>query len=208
MYVRKQQRRRRRVRGAVIVQVAVMSTVIMGFAALAVDIGSMYTVQSELQSVADSAALAAAAQLSGAGGGNAQTNATAAANQYAVKNRANGVYTTLGTADIVFGQAAFNGTSGRYTFAAGGNPVDAVKIIARRADGSQGGALQMVFAQVLGFSRKNMAATAVATLVPRDIVVVIDLSNSMCYDSQLRYYNRTDGGFCNLRDLWCSLNGP
>jgi hypothetical protein len=46
MYAR-MQHRRRRPRGAVLVQVAVMSSVLMGFAALTIDIGSMYTVQAE-----------------------------------------------------------------------------------------------------------------------------------------------------------------
>ena len=45
-------------RGGVIVQVAVMMTVVMGMGALAIDVGAMYTAKTELQAAADLAALA------------------------------------------------------------------------------------------------------------------------------------------------------
>ena len=67
--VRKVVGRRWRRRGAVTVQVAVLSGVIMGFAALAIDVGMLYTSKAELQAACDSAALAAAAQLSAEGHG-------------------------------------------------------------------------------------------------------------------------------------------
>ena len=106
--------------------------------------------------------------------------------------------------DVQFGKAIYNAALGRFTFQGGGDVFDAVKVTARRSGDN---AVMMTFAQTLGSSSANIAASAVATLVPRDIVVVIDLSNSMCYDSQLRYYNRSDGGYSNLRDIWAALDG-
>ena len=53
-----QYRQRRQRRGAVAVYVAVCGVVIIGFAALAVDIGMLYSAQAEMQRCADAAALA------------------------------------------------------------------------------------------------------------------------------------------------------
>ncbi|MBU0616443.1 MAG: hypothetical protein KKI02_01865, partial [Planctomycetes bacterium] len=50
-------------RGAVVVYVAICLTVIIGFAALAVDIGMLYATHAEMQRAADSAAMAAAWEL-------------------------------------------------------------------------------------------------------------------------------------------------
>ena len=48
-------------RGVVVVQVAVLLTVLLGFVALTVDVGLMYNTKAELQAAADAAALAGAA---------------------------------------------------------------------------------------------------------------------------------------------------
>lgn len=52
-----------RQKGAVVVTVAVLMVVLVGFAALAIDIGYLLTTRNELQNVADAAALAAARQM-------------------------------------------------------------------------------------------------------------------------------------------------
>ncbi len=59
---RKQDQPNRR-RALVAVQVAVMAPVLLGFAALTIDVGAMYNAKAELQRTADSAALAAASML-------------------------------------------------------------------------------------------------------------------------------------------------
>src|SRR4051794_16850861 len=53
----------RRTRGTMLVLVAVTLTALMGFAALAIDLGVITLAYSQLQTVADSAALAGALQL-------------------------------------------------------------------------------------------------------------------------------------------------
>ena len=50
-------------RGATVVMVALLFTVLLGFAAMAVDIGYLYAARNEMQNVADAAALGAARQL-------------------------------------------------------------------------------------------------------------------------------------------------
>ncbi|MBN2446273.1 MAG: VWA domain-containing protein [Phycisphaerae bacterium] len=200
---------RTRRRAVAIAQVAVMSTVIMGMGAMVVDLGSMYMVQAELQSIADAAALAAAAQLAGSEGGNTIELARAAAIDCANRNMANGTPGGIeGDGDIEFGKATFNPATGQFQYASSDGPTyDAVRITARRAGETS---LSLTFANFLGVGSANLAAQATATLVPRDLVVVIDISNSMCYDSELRYYlsNYYDGSCSNLHDVWCAIDGP
>ena len=50
-------------RGAVLVLVGVLMFVLIGFAALAIDLGHLYVVRNELQNAADSGALAGAHNL-------------------------------------------------------------------------------------------------------------------------------------------------
>src|SRR5687768_1873579 len=52
-------------RGAVLVYVSIAMTVFMGFAALVIDGGRLFTLNTEMQSAADALALAAAAELDG-----------------------------------------------------------------------------------------------------------------------------------------------
>ncbi len=196
-------------RGGVVVQVAVMSTVIMGFGALAVDVGVLYASKSELQAAADSAALAAAAQLSGDIPGSPIDRARDSAVEYAEKHIVFGDPIQLDPSrDVEPGKAILNPNSGRYEFVPASYNHDAVRVTVRRTADSPGGAIPLMFANVLGMSEKDMWASASAVLIPRDIAVVIDISNSMCWDSELRYWNRTDGGYTNLRDVWAALDGP
>lgn len=205
----KRHRRRSLRRAAVIVQVAVMSTLMAGFASLTLDLGAMYTVQAELQSIADAAALAAASELVGDGSGtDPKVLAQEAAEEIALRNSANNEFAGIDVGDVEFGKATYDATTERFYFSPATSGVDAVRVTARRAGGPPGAGLKFTFAKVLGYCEADLSARATATLVPRDIVVVIDLSNSMCYDSELRYWDRSDGGYSNLRDIWCALDGP
>lgn len=196
-------------RGGVVVQVAVMSTVIMGMGALAIDVGAMYTAKVELQAAADSAALAAATMLMGDDTGySPEALARQVAQDYASLNEANGKPIDLSQDDVELGRAEYNPSSNRFEFVPTSGGYDAVKITTRLSDGNASGALAMTFANVFGVSKKEMWADAVATLIPRDIAVVIDLSGSMNFDSQTMYWNRNDGGYSNLRDIWAALDGP
>ena len=97
------------------VQVAVLSGVIMGFAALAIDVGMLYTSKAELQAACDSAALAAAAQLS-AEGDTAELAREAAA-EYAARHKILGDAAQLDVnRDVEFGWAALNPVTNRFEF--------------------------------------------------------------------------------------------
>lgn len=201
-------RRGRLARAAVVVYVAISMTVVMGVAALAVDIGALYSAQAELQRAADSAALAAAADLISESD-DPQADATEAANRFANLNEVQNASTSVDSGgNIEFGHATLNVASGRWDFSSGAEPTDAVRVTLRRGEGTSAGPIQLTFAQLLGHNTKSLEARATAVLVPRDMAVVIDISNSMCWDSQLRFWNRSDGGYANTRDVWAALNGP
>ncbi len=196
-------------RGAVAAQVAVSATMILGVGALAIDLGAMYTTRTELQVAADAAALAAAAQLVGGVDQDPEDLAFAAARDFAQRHAAWGEHLDIDGSDIEFGTAEYDANSGKFTFEPGGANFDAVRVTVNRAAGEAGpGAMPLIFANLFGFSSADLRARAAAVLLPRDISVVIDLSNSMCWDSQLRYWNRDDGGCANLYDIWAALDGP
>lgn len=200
--------RKRLRRAAVVAHVAVCSTVILGMGALVLDIGSAYTTQTELQVAADAAALAAAAELSGAGEGDPFELAIAAANEYARRNPARGEPLAVLASDVEFGRAVLNPATGKFDFESSAGGVDAVRVTVHRQQDMGEVEVPFLFAPILGRYGMQLDARAAAVLIPRDISVVIDLSNSMGYDTQLRYWNRTDGGYSNLRDFWCALDGP
>jgi hypothetical protein len=81
----------RRQRGAILVMMAILVVVLIGIAALALDVGRLFVQRTELQNAADAAALAAAAELDGES--DAQTRAKAAARQLLSADQANrGIY--------------------------------------------------------------------------------------------------------------------
>ncbi len=192
-------------RGVVAAQVIIMGGVIMGFAALAVDVGAMYNAKAELQNAADAAALAAAARLGTYSDGDPLLAASSTAVEFAAKNTVFGKSITLdAAADIEFGRAVFDNGSNNYTFTPTTVFPDAVRVLARRTSDSPDGPLPLYFAGIFGKSSSDISAEAIAMMVPRDIAIVADLSASHNDDSELRQYDRTD---INLFEVWDSFPG-
>jgi Flp pilus assembly protein TadG len=196
-------------RAAVVVYTAICMTVVMGMAALAVDIGALYQAQAELQRSADGAALAAAGQLVAEGADDPQQAAADAAEEITLRNPVLGSPVHLNSAtDVEYGRAVYSTATGQYEFEPGGDVFDSVRVTVRRTEDSENGPIELMFAKFLGHDSRGLEARAAAVLVPRDIAVVIDVSGSMTYDSQLKNWNRQDGGYTNTRDIWCALDGP
>lgn len=196
-------------RAATVVYVLICTTVALGFAAMAVDVGMLYSAKSELQRAADAAAMAAAKGMITDGSTTAETNARNTAASYAALNTVLNSGVGLNTAqDVELGTATLNTSTGQWVFAPSSGGYNAVRVTVRRTSGSPSGAIPLNFSKIFGKSSQDVQAKATAMLIPRDIAVVVDLSGSMNWDSQLRFYNRTDGGYSNLRDIWCALNGP
>jgi len=202
-------------RGAVLTQAVIFGGAVgVGMAALAIDTGLMYSARQELQSAADSAALAAASQLGASA--NALDQAQVEAAVFANLNRVAGDNADLMQSDVVFGHAVLSGD--RYQFQPNTQPYDAVQVRLRRDPTVSDGPVSLLFGRALGVEGADMQASAIAMLVPRDISLVIDLSGSMNDDSELRHYKQfpsetagqpdRPGVQINLRDVWCALNGP
>lgn len=188
------------------------ATVGIGCLALAIDTGLEFNSRTELQAVADAAALAAASQLGS--GSEAMASARTEAAAFAAANavRSASAYVDPNE-DVVFGHAALHG--GAYSFEPNGQPTDAVKVVVRR-DGSDSSrpTIGLLFSKAFSDGQAHMSASAVAMLVPRDIALVIDLSGSMNDDSELRHYkafsSEIDGGTrpavqVNLNEVWAAL---
>ncbi|MEK6676546.1 MAG: VWA domain-containing protein, partial [Planctomycetota bacterium] len=192
-------------RGVVAVQVAVMFVVLIGFAALTVDLGAMYNTKADLQRSCDAAALAAASKLSDWSHGDPTEAARQAALDYVQRNAVLGHQVQLDPAqDIVFGRAAYNPTTRQYDFTPTDIAPDAVNIRLRHTEDSPNGPVALYFARIFGRSTTEMSSQATAIMVPRDIAVVADLSASHTDDSEFRNYQSIE---INLFDVWDGLPG-
>jgi len=199
-------------RGATAVIIAIAITMLMGFVALAVDIGYVATTKNELQNVADSGALAATGYL-----GNIYTGMTSVQQQSydcstatstndcdsiiaeaqdvvgSGKNKAGGKDIIINTADVVIGK--WNGTA--LTFTPRNTQPDAVKVTARR-DGGANGPITTFFAKIFGFDTVDVKADAIADLsglsgVPSD-GLPIPVGISEYWFDPLHW---PEGGFCD-----------
>ncbi len=196
----------RRKRAVVAAQVAACLVAMVGFAALTVDVGAIYNAKADLQRTADAAALAAAGQLAEYGSGDPIPLATAAALNITHENRVLGQTVTMNLeTDLVFGRASFNNAANEYNFVATTSMPNAVKVRVRKTADSPNDSLVLYFARVFGVASTDIAAEAMAVMVPRDISIVADLSASHTDDSELCHYQLTD---INLLDVWAGLPIP
>lgn len=200
---------RPRRRGAVAAQVAVSLTTLVGFMALAVDVGVMYNSKAELQRTADAAALAAAAELGDYSQGDPLSMAVTVAGNYASTNQVLNAPLGLSADDVVFGRAFIDESTGRYVFQETENFPNAVRVFARRTEGSPSGPIPLFFANVFGLASTNITARATAVLTPRDIAFVLDLSGSHNDDSSLRSFkNITIANRGVWESLWDTALAP
>lgn len=187
-------------RGAVVPLVAVCMVMMLGFVVLAVDTGQLYLTRTQLQATADAAVMAATAELRTAENvAEAEALALEIARRFGETNKASGVV-KFSASDIEIGDYYFNPSTGKYIFDANAATFpSAVRVTARQPETS------LFWAGFFGRPKASVAATAMAVLQPRDIMVVVDLSGSMKHDSYLRFYDKVQ---LNARDIWAALDGP
>jgi len=170
-------------RGVAAVVVAIVIAVLIGFAALAIDIGYLAVTKNELQNVADSAALAATGKLGDIYTGMPQANmdvyncntegdCALIINQArdvvgSGKNTAGGEDIDIDSGDVIIGKWHGPGNSPEFEPSDGyPNPVpDAVKVIARRDSTSGGnGPITTFFARIFNINTVDVTADAIADL--------------------------------------------
>lgn len=161
-----------------LVLIAVCLPLCIIMAAFAIDVAWMQLVRTELRTATDSAARAAAKQLSLAQN---TTTATAFAKTAAKRNRVAGDPLLLDDKDIVFGNGTQANEMSRFKFVAGGKKPNAVQITGRRTKGSLTGPVDLLFAGALGVRQFQPVETAVSTQLDRDICLVVDRSGSMMW---------------------------
>lgn len=163
-------------RGVITVFAAFLMVMMLAMVAFAVDVGYMMTAQAQLQVAADSAAMAAAANMSAG-----QSTMLTAAQTYSALNKAVGKAVNLASSDMELGTWDANSR----TFTPSSSISNAVRVTARRD--SSTGANGTFFGRVLGLSSFNIPVKAVAIANPRDICFVVDLSGSMNRDTWTGY---------------------
>lgn len=190
----------------VAVVLLVLMTVLLGFAALTVDVGAIYGTRADLQRAADAAAMAATIELSNSGlRAEGRAAARLEAQRIVEANPVLGETVTIAPeADVVFGRAAFDSATDTFRFVPTNIFPDSVRVTVRKTSESPNGQLPLFFAPIFGRNYTNVSATATASMVARDISIVADVSGSQDYDSQLRYYRNRD---VNTYELWTSLPG-
>ena len=143
-------------RGSALVYVTASLVALMAFASLAVDLGRVYVVRSELQLAADAAARYGAAGLP-SGTATAENNAITAAGD----NKADGTRVTITASDVEFG----TWNSGTRTFSvltgAARSNANAVRVTARRTS-ANGGGVPLLFARVIGKTACNVTVSSTA----------------------------------------------
>ncbi|MFQ5463420.1 MAG: pilus assembly protein TadG-related protein [Phycisphaerae bacterium] len=158
----------------------VLLVVMLGFAALTVDVAVMYNTRSDLQRTADAGVLAAAAAYGNPANGTEAARLIAGRQMglsYVLDNKVFGNVVTLdATADIVYGTAVFDPSGTAISFVPGEIEPNAVQLTVARAADSPNGPLSLLFANVFGISEANVSARAVAGLFPPKTADVVPLA--------------------------------
>lgn len=156
-------------RAAVIVQVAILSTTLIGMAALTIDLGMLYVARTELQVSADASALAATWELLDEDRlkgspylENEMSLARYQAAQFASLNSVLGASPAIDFADVTFGYLE-DPTNLSQALAIGNSALfNSTQVVVRR-DALQNGQIELSFANIFGRYWSDLAAFSTAT---------------------------------------------
>ena len=160
--------------------VAVCSTVLIGFAALAVDVGRLAVAKVQCQNAADAAAIAGARTLDGRNNpdlSGASANATNTATDHKVLSQ------SISQAEVSVQHGAYHYDFDSQLFVPQFPPVSPDNYnltqvtITHQVSGT--------FCQIFGAAFTTITATATAAHRPRDVAIVLDYSGSMNNESDL-----------------------
>jgi Flp pilus assembly protein TadG len=161
-------------KGATIVFVALAMVMLLGFAALAVDMGYLYVVRNELQNAADSGALAGAQVLYNDMGTSVNAGANAVAQTYVLQHQSEQAVATVQSIERghwSFATRTFTPNDSLVAVPlwdvtteeldADTNFINAVRVVTRRKRDAGGQLPEHFFARVFGAQRAEVRATAV-----------------------------------------------
>lgn len=157
-------------KGAVLILVALLLVVMLAMVAYSIDMGYVSTVHTQLQRAADSAALAAAAEMNR----NGITAARNRARTIGEQNTSSGAPISIPDGNIVFGVWDLDAKT--FTPSATGAGGNAVRVRIEQTP-------NLFFARAMGIKEAAVTAEAIAIATPRDICFVVDLSGSMNDDT-------------------------
>lgn len=156
--------------GVVVIYVALILSILLGFASLAIDVGHLMVVRNELQNASDAAALAGASCLypqtpSGSPSPPDWSTAESRATSAIVLNKSGGVTLTDIVVETGYWNMAHNPGGLQSTEVTPGHmDFPAVRVTVTKAPGSNGGPVKHWFAQVLGIRTSNVSARATAVM--------------------------------------------
>ena len=167
-------------RGAILPLFALMLVGLMGFLALAIDIGIVAVAETQCQNAADNAALAGTRALNGTSSGN-----TAAA--IATAQSAAGINPILSKAvnssQVAVQLGAYHYDYTAMTFTPQFPPVAPDNYNLTQVTVTPG--ISSFFSRIFGLTSLNVQAVATAAYRPRDVAVVLDFSGSMNNEADL-----------------------
>ena len=193
--------------------------VTMGFVAFSIDTGQIALQKTIMQNAVDSAAMAAAMEITNAieNAPPEEVNLTAYAREQAKSVAANtanlnSVFVDP-SVDVEFGLRAFNPATEQFEIQWGVEPSNAVKVKARRDNDDvtqPDGKLPLLFAGVLGSNKTTLYVEAIAYVESRDIGMVLDFSSSMRRDSLFDWDSVEAYGVAaiedNLEDIYNAMS--
>lgn len=192
----------RRPHGTVLVLLLMCLIPLMAFLALAIDLGMLAAARTQCQDAADLAALAGVRALDGNTANNADNNYAAVAptaQQAATKNRILTAPITSSQVNVQIGRYVYNSTDQRFEGQFPGPATENWTLV--KATVAPDVSSRLAFSKVLGAVVPQMQAVATAVHRPRDVVIVLDYSGSMRFQSLAGepYYgarstNNADGG--------------
>lgn len=192
-----------RKRGIIVVLSAVMMIVMMAMLAFSIDVGYMYTMQSQLQRSVDAATLAGAGSLI-----NGEDAAMDSIHEYLVRNPVGTQWKQYDNQSVDKSIAHFkdhysqglNVNFGEWDEASrevipSQRPASTVKVSMRYDN------MPFFFGHLLGRDSFSIQAQGAAAYQPRDIMVVLDLSGSMNDDSEFSAFNTLGVDHVTLNQL-------
>ncbi|QDU81066.1 von Willebrand factor type A domain protein [Polystyrenella longa] len=202
-----------------------------GFLSMSIDLSVVTVTRTRMQNTADAAALAASQEISIAldelsgdlgqggdvGGGVQDANVYA---QQRAKDMAEEIVTLNGfyldpDRDVEFGQRVLDDDTGEASIVWGQSPFNTVKVTVRKSNPDKDAPdakLDLFFAKMLDEENIAIEVNAIAYIDARDLVVVMDFSGSMNYDSLFRSDSISKLGQpaieTNLQNIWNDLGSP